>query len=165
MSKPKTPVRELPWFCPFVIDGDERIPQVDIAGALEANPQPSHRLRLLLRGLESGRTAGGGANAHACTAPRTLGVVEICALDLGGSDLRLGAPGSERPFKIDDDVLLGAVTAHAGATVRLSSPPHLSATVSMTTRNAGRLREVAGLEKASSTRDAAGAAPTEAATS
>jgi len=117
---PKKMTRSLHDEARFNIDGPNRISQEDLAEALKPSPPPSHRIRITLHGTDSEKAG---------TYTYTLGVAELCLFgDVPAKDLRQGSPGSER-----------IIHWELSGMGQVRGKPHLHATLSLTTRNAGRL--------------------------
>jgi len=109
----------------FILDGPNGLSAHDLSTALSQSPEPpqSHRLRLTLLGVTSGEEC------------KELGAFELCAgVEIPSSDLK--ARDAQRSIQVS--------THQAGLAAVASDGPVLKATVALSTRRAGRLRELAG---------------------
>lgn len=125
LSTPNTMELQPQLHVNFILDGPNGLSGPDLSTALSQSPEPpqSHRLRLILLGVKSGEEC------------KELGAFELCAgEEIPSSDLKAG-----------DAVRSIQVSTHqAGLSAVASDGPALKATVALSTRRAGRLRELAG---------------------
>ena len=133
LSKPSTMEMQPKWHVIFAIDGPDGLTSRELSLALSETPEPppSHRLRFILYGIRAGST--GGVQEEV----RELGCCELCAgYDLPSSDLRPSDPRAQRIIEVsatEAELAAGALS------------PALRATLQLSTKRAGRLREVAGI--------------------
>lgn len=130
LSKPSTMEMQPKWRVIFAIDGPDGLTSRELSLALSETPEPptSHRLRFIIYGVR--------AQATGVEEVRELGSCELCAgYDLPISDLRPADPRAQRIIEVS------AAEAELGAA---ALTPALRATLQLSTRRAGRLREVAG---------------------
>ncbi|CAJ1397478.1 unnamed protein product [Effrenium voratum] len=127
LSKPNIMEMQPKWMIIFTLDGPDGLSARDVSLALSETPEPppSHRLRFSIFGIKTGEEEA-----------RELGSCELCAgYDLPSADLRPKDAKAQRVIECS------AHQADLGAT---ALSPALRATLVLSTRRAGRLREVAG---------------------
>jgi len=130
LSTPNTMELAPKWHVIWSLDGPSGLPAKDLSLALSEMPEPpaSHRLRLAIHGF---RVSGGSEES------KELGADELCAsYHLPSTDLRPSDGQAERHIECS--------AAQAGLPGPSDGTPALRATIVLSTRRAGRLRERAG---------------------